>query len=150
LSRQGERFRPADIGIAGLEKPALALDFPRDPDARARADRPDAPRRGAEPQNFARTKIDSAIALVDVHGLGEAAGATRNVAAARRLAHAPHDLDAFEGLERTQEHTGTDARLFARDVHHEGGAVGKIDVAIAGTEKQSLVASGLAAEGVAR
>ena len=48
----GERFRPADIGIAGLEKPTLAMDFPRQADARAATDWTHAPCCRAEPKSF--------------------------------------------------------------------------------------------------
>ena len=48
----GERPRPADIGIAGLEKPTLAIDFPRQADARAATDWTYAPCCRAEPKSF--------------------------------------------------------------------------------------------------
>jgi hypothetical protein len=38
LLSDGGRPRPADIGIAGLEEPTLAMDFPRQADARAATD----------------------------------------------------------------------------------------------------------------
>ena len=51
----GERFRPADIGIAELEKPTLAMDFPRQADARAATDWTHAPCCRAEPKSFPST-----------------------------------------------------------------------------------------------
>ena len=53
--------RPADIGIAGLEKPTLAIDFPRQADARAPTNRTYAPCCRAEPKSLPRTEIDTVI-----------------------------------------------------------------------------------------
>ena len=54
--------------------------------------------------------------------------------------------DPLDWLQGTQQHAGADARCFAGNIHHEGRAVGKIDVAVAATEKQRLVAWRLAAK----
>ena len=135
--------------IAGLEKPTLAMNFPRQADARAATDWTYAPCCRAEPKSFPSTQIDSVVSLVDLHGLGEASRATRNIASARRLPNALHCLNAFERFQRTQKHARADAWALAGDIHHERRAIGKIDIAVAKTEKQRLIASGLASEGMA-
>src|SRR5262245_54766892 len=92
----GESLRPAEIGIADLEKPALAMGFPCQADTRAATNWTDASCCRAEPQNFPSAEINSVISLIDLYGLGEASRATRNIANARHLPYALHQLDAFE------------------------------------------------------
>jgi len=72
------------------------VDFPRQADARAATDWTHAPCCRAEPKSLASTEIDTVISFVDVHGLGEAARASRKIANTCRLAKALHYLNAFE------------------------------------------------------
>ncbi len=86
-----------------------------------------------------RAQIQTVSRLLDAHRLSQSPGSAGEIHKARYAAIALHDFDTLDRFERPDQHSGANAGLFARDIHHPARTIGKINVGMASCKKKRAV-----------
>jgi hypothetical protein len=141
--------RPADESISPLVEPQNQMGVASDSDAAALADGASPANRRSQPDRPFCAKVHAIQTMIDAKRGREAPWTAREIDKPSRAAVARHALDSFDRFNRTQEHPGSDARLFAGNVHHERRTVNKINVGVAVLEEERAIARRRAAKRVA-
>src|SRR5262249_51799578 len=133
-------FRSANERIVALEEAQLTVDFARDADAHAAADRTERVGGDAQPERAGGTKVQPVQPPVDVHRGGQPARPPGQVDLAIGATQPTHGFDPLQGLECPEQDAGADARTLPANVERVPTAVDEVDVGVAALQEERAVA----------